>query len=363
MSAVLLARAIQQYDASARFEGIGAAKMRESGIHLWRDHTGWSSMGPIAAIPRIPKLLLQMWLTAIHVATAKPDLVVLVDFGVFNVRLAQTLRERLHYTRPILYLFPPGAWLDSARTAAAVARLSVPLSGFEHQASFYRSLDLPVWYFGHPLLDEYEERASRDAPPSNGGTVALLPGSRAGELRAHVPLLLRALQDLRAVRPGAHAVIAAVDPRAERRLRAAVARAGVDDVKVVVGARAALRDADAAWVASGTAVLESVLLGVPAIAVYVVSKAVVWYGKRMQRRITGGRFITLPNLVASEEIVPELLQDRATPEALAREMDRLLAEPTRRREAFARLRAALGASGAMQRCAELAVRIAKEDSA
>jgi lipid-A-disaccharide synthase len=356
MSAVLLANAIRERDPEARFEGIGATAMRDAGIALWRNHTGWASMGPLEAIPRIPVLLLQMWLTALHVAARKPDLVVLVDFGVFNVRLAQTLRTRLDYRGPILYLFPPAAWLDSERAARAVARLTIPVSGFAHQTAFYRSLGLRVEYFGHPLLDRYEARAPRAAPPHDAGTVALLPGSRAQELRYHLPLMLQALRELRRSRRNVRAVLAAAAPRFVPLMARAAQRYG--GAEIVLGARRALADADAAWVASGTAVLESVLLGVPTIAVFVVSPSVVWYGRRMQRRIYGGRFITLPNLVLQEEVVPELLQDAATPDALAHVMGRTLDDPHRALTKLPQLREALGPAGAMQRCAALAVDIA-----
>ncbi len=363
LNAVLLVRAIRARDPEARFEGIGAHRMREEDIALWRDHTGWASMGPLAAIPRIPKLLLQMWQTALHVARTKPDLVVLVDFGVFNVRLAKMLRERLRYAGPILDLFPPGAWLDSEDTARAVSGWTAPVTVFAHQAAFYRGHGLPIEYFGHPLLDEYVERAARAAPPRDGGCVALLPGSRGGELHRHVPALLRALEELRRTRPRLRATLGAADAQAQKALSRTVLALGAHDVRVEIGVRAALADADAAWVASGTAVLETVLLGVPAIALYIVAPSVVWYGRRMQRRIVGGRFITLPNLVADKEIVPEYLQDDATPERLARAMDDLLADPARQRAHFPALRAALGEPGALDRCAAFAVKLASEGAA
>ena len=82
--AIFLADEIRKLDPQAQFEGIGSARMRQAGFGLWRDHTGWASMGPLAAIPRIPKLLNAMLRTAFHIVASKPDLVVLVDFGVFN---------------------------------------------------------------------------------------------------------------------------------------------------------------------------------------------------------------------------------------------------------------------------------------
>ena len=213
------------------------------------------------------------------------------------------------------------------------------------------------------LLDEYVERAARAAPPRDGGCVALLPGSRGGELHRHVPALLRALEELRRTRPRLRATLGAADAQAQKALSRTVLALGAHDVRVEIGVRAALADADAAWVASGTAVLETVLLGVPAIALYIVAPSVVWYGRRMQRRIVGGRFITLPNLVADKEIVPEYLQDDATPERLARAMDDLLADPARQRAHFPALRAALGEPGALDRCAAFAVKLASEGAA
>ncbi len=361
-SAVLLAQALRARDPDASFEGIGATRMRDAGFSLWRDHTGWASMGIVAALPRIPKLLVEMWRTALHIAHEKPDLVILVDFGAFNVRLAKALRESLHYRGAILYLFPPSAWLDSERTARAVSRWTTPLTAFAHQEQFYRSLGLRIEYFGHPLLAEYRERTARPVPPRDGGSVALLPGSRGTELSRHVAILLRALALLQRRRPGTTATIAVADRRFERSIASAVARARAKSVRIEQGVRAALADADAAWVASGTAVLETLLLGVPAIALYVVSPLVVWYGRRMRRRIYGGRFITLPNLVTQESIIEEYLQDDATPERLAAAMDRLLEDPQPMRNKLARLRAALGSEEALERCADFAVALARGDA-
>jgi lipid-A-disaccharide synthase len=353
-SALLLAEAIARVDPQASFEGIGAQRMRDAGFTMWRDHTGWASMGPLAALPRIPKLLAIMWRTAFHIAAVKPDLVVLVDFGVFNLRLAQTLR-RLHYGGPVLDVFPPGTWLDNERRARVVSSVAVPMTAFKHQYEFYRSLGLPIAYFGHPLASQFRMRAPRPAPPPDGGTVALLPGSRSGELRRHLPALAQAYRMLGRRRPNVRGVFGASDARARKQIERTIEAFDLPGTRVADGAAAALADADAAWVASGTAVLESALSGVPAVALYVITPILVKHGRTMIKH----RFITLPNLVLGREIVPELLQEEATPERLAGEMERVLADPAQQYAAFTELRSALGPPDALERCAQFALELAR----
>jgi lipid-A-disaccharide synthase len=354
ISAVLLAQQIAAIDRQAQFEGIGAQRMREAGFRLWRDHTGWASMGPLAAIPRIPKLLATMWQTAFHLAADRPDLIVLVDFGVFNLRLAQTLR-RLGYAGAILDLYPPGAWLDSEPTARAVSAVCVPVTAFAHQCAFYRRLGCRIEYFGHPLAGQYRMRPPRAQPPAGGGTVAMLPGSRTGELRYHVPALVRAFRALQERRPQLRGVFGAADPLAQARIAKAIERERLAGVSVVRGVAAAAEAADAAWVASGTAVLEAALLGVPCVALYIINPVLVKHGRRLIKH----RFITLPNLVLGREVVPELLQEAATPQALAGAMERVLGDPSQQYVEFAGLRAALGPDDALQRCAAFAVELAR----
>jgi len=350
----LLANAIRAIDPHATFEGIGAQRMRDAGFTIWRDHTGWASMGPLAALPRIPKLLATMWRTAFHLRRTRPDLIVLVDFGVFNLRLAMTLR-RLRYNGPVLDLFPPGTWLDNARKAREVSSVAVPLTAFEHQAKFYASLGLPVVYFGHPLTGEYQCRPPRPAPNARNGTVAILPGSRRGELRHHLPAVIEALALLQQTRPDVRAVFGAADERAEAQIARAIARHRVNGATVVRGARVALADADAAWVASGTAVLEAALSGVPCVAFYVITPILVKHGRSLIRH----RFITLPNLVLGHEVVPELLQEQATPQRLNDEIETILRDPSKQFSQFAALREALGPADALTRCARFAVALAK----
>jgi lipid-A-disaccharide synthase len=356
--AILLAEEIRRADPDAQFEGIGSRRMREAGFVLWRDHKGWASMGPLAAIPRIPKLLDAMLRTAWHILASKPDLVVLVDFGVFNLRLASTLR-RFGYSKPVVDLFPPGTWLDNAEKARRVATLTEPVTAFAHQYEFYRSIGCRIRFFGHPLASRYRMRELREPPPRDGGVVAMLPGSRAGELRRHVPALAAAYRTLKERRPEVRGIFGAADERAERFIARALGRERLDDVDVVRGVAAAVSNADGAWVASGTAVLETALLGVPAVAIYVIPPILIWYGHRMIRH----RFITLPNLVLGREIVPELLQERATPERLADALEALIGDPSPQYAQFLQMRAALGPADALEQCAGFAVALAHGETA
>jgi lipid-A-disaccharide synthase len=356
---VLLSRAIAAYDPQAQFEGIGAEGMSRERFTLWRNHTGWASMGPLAAIPRIPPLLVTMWRTAAHLAAEKPELIVLVDFGAFNMRLAKELRTKLHYSGPIMYLFPPATWLDKEGVARAVGAMTVPVTAFAHQYEFYKSHQQPVTFFGHPLTAQYELRAARPAPPLDGGTIALLPGSRGGELKYHLPALLAALNILRTSRPQLRAVFGAANPQGERAIARAIKRARISNVTIAHGVADAIRDADAAFVASGTAVLETVLAGVPSIALYIVNPMVVGYGRRMQKKIFKAQYITLPNLVLERELVPELLQEDATPEALAAAMEAVLLDPSQQYAQFAEVRERLGPTTALEDCAKFAIALAR----
>ena len=356
--AVTLAEAIRRLDTDAHFEGIGSERMRAAGFTLWYDHAGLATIGLFATLPNLPKLIAISLRTAFRLKRVKPDLVVLVDFGAFNIRFAKLLRS-LGYKGKILDIFPPGTWLDNAKQAQDVARVAMPLTAFEHQRDFYSSLGLPIAYFGHPLAARYTLRPERDAPPAAGGTIALLPGSRRTELQYHVPLLLQAYTMLKKIRPELRAVAGAAGQDAAKYLERSFARFGIDDIEIARGTIDAIKDADAAWVSSGTAVLECALSGVPAIALYVVSPLLVAHAERLRAKHP---FFTLPNLVMRRQILPEIFQGAATPERLSAEMDRLLRDPSVQYREFGALRGALGPPGATERCAAFAVELAKSSA-
>ena len=210
MLAAALATTIRSLAPDTTFAGIGNERMEDAGIALTQRTTGWASLGPIEALKRIPPLLWSCIRHAFWLRGAPWDLVVLVDFGAFNLRLARLLR-RIGYRRPILYLVPPGAWFDKPKQAREVARYATPLTPFAHQRAFYESLGLPVISFGHPLVSLVAARATRPVAPAGGGVVAILPGSRSGEIDRHMPRLIAACKIVRARRPSTRFAIAAAD--------------------------------------------------------------------------------------------------------------------------------------------------------
>jgi len=351
--AIALLDAMRARGVELQVDGIGGERLARAGVTIVQSNAGWASMGPLEALAKIPRLLAIGTRIAADLRRERYDLIVMVDFGAFNLRVA-SLARAIGVGTPILYYFPPGAWFDNARRARTVATVSDPLTAFVHQRDFYRSLNLPIGWMGHPLVSTIAPRPVRPPAPADGGVVALLPGSRAAELERHVPRLLDAFVILRHRRPAATALISAVDSAAEVAIRRELALRSPMPVTIAGSAGEAFAAGDAAAVASGTAVLEAALTGVPTVAFYVISEAQA----RIARRVYHRRFYTLPNLVLDEPAVPELMQDAATPMNLADALEHALDHPAEQADAFARLRAALGPPDSLDRCARFALSVA-----
>ncbi len=361
MLAAAFASALRGRVAEVLFAGVGSERMAAAGFTLTTRTTGWAAMGPLEALRRIPPLFANVWRHAFWLRANPWDLIVLIDFGAYNLRFAKTLRL-LGYRRPILYFMPPGAWFDKPSQARAVARYATALTAFAHQRDFYASLGLPIAYFGHPLVSLVNAREPRAPAAADGGVIAILPGSRRGELQRHLPPLLGALRRVRAARPRAEFVIGAADGESERTIARALKATFLPafggpglGLRVVRGARAALDGADAAWIASGTAVLEATLREVPTVAFYVIASSQVAIAQRVWHKA----YFTLPNILADAEVVPELVQDAVTPQRLAEAIEPLLVDPSRQQSGMRAVRATLGPADALQRCADFAIELAQ----
>ena len=352
LQASILVSAMRRARPSLRVSAVGSERLREAGAQLVVDSVaeGWASMGHVRAYVKIPWLLGRMLALAERLLRDPPRLLVCVDFGAFNLRMLEWLRFR-GYEGRALYYFPPAAWLDRPAQARKVARVSTALTPFSHQAEFYRGLGLDAQWFGHPLASIIEPRAPRDVadPP----TIAVMPGSRDEEVGCHLPALAGAALLLKRDRSARFRVVAATQALEGELGARWPAECGGASAVVRSDAASVASDADVAWVASGTATLETALRGSPQVTFYRVSPAQYRFVERHLPHLLVGP-VTLPNLVAGERIVTELLQDMLSPERLVDETVALLDDGARRRammEGYARMRVALGPRDAVDRIA------------
>jgi lipid-A-disaccharide synthase len=306
-------------------------------------------------VPRLWRIMgcLRQWLSAFA-----PDLLVLIDYGAFNMRLAETAKEQGVRT---LYYIPPGCWSRemrpvSQRVAGLVSRIATP---FEWSAELLRSAGADARFVGHPLLDGLRFAPTRETARGALGLaegergLALLPGGRDAEVRYILPLMLRAARLAREREPNVVPIVSCAPGVALARVQRLV-------TSLCPGARATpitadlLAGCDAGLVKSGTITLEAALAGLPMVVTYAAAAiSKVQYVLFVRNRV---RFIALPNILVDEGFVPELYAANGTPERLAEECVALLCDPERRRamaEGYATMRRRMGEPGAAARVADM----------
>jgi lipid-A-disaccharide synthase len=375
----LLMRALTRIAAGAapggplRFLGVGGPAMRAAGLEAVGDADVMGVTGLIEVVSRLRSIrrAFRGAAAALGNPDGRPSLALLIDYPDFNLRLAcQARRARV----PVLYFVSPQVWAwRKGRVRQIARRVDKMLVILPFEEEIYRRAGIPVEFVGHPLLDLVRAERGREATLRPLGldprrpTVALLPGSRENEIDAHLPAMLGAcrllheeFRDLQFVMPLAPTLPRqAVERRlvgeggAGRTVRDSTNGAPWRPVLVEQDRYDALAASDAAVVASGTATLETALLGVPMVIVYRMNP--ITYG--LARLVSDVTHIGMPNLIMGERIVPELVQRACRPATIAGELRRLLtdrtaAETMRRDLGGVRLR--LGAAGAIDRAAGVA---------
>ncbi len=337
-----------------RVRAVAGPELRAAGAETIVPQEELAVIGFSGVVAKLPALLRARRALLQETDRFRPDLVVLVDYPGFNLRLGPQLKQ--HGAR-VLYYVAPQVWAWHAERAAAMApwvdRLAVV---FPFEESLFRDAGVATTFVGHPLLDELEPerdaaafRAELGVAP-NARLVGLLPGSRRGELAAHAATLLDVGRRLAATRADVVPVLALAPGLDER----AVAHARVAGVRVVRGrTRSVQAHAACCAVASGTATLETALFGTPLAIVYKVG----WLNHAIAKRVVTLKHIGLPNIVAGQQVAPEFLQERFRAEDVAGALARILDDPTeatRQRAALQTVRERLGGPGASRRVAELA---------
>jgi lipid-A-disaccharide synthase len=305
--------------------------------------------GVLARLPRIWSAYRRLLAEA---RVFRPHAAVLVDSPGFNFRLGPALR-RLGV--PVFYYIAPQVWAWHPERAAQMARWVQRLAViFPFEERIFQDAGVSARFVGHPLLEGLEPEVDAATFRREVGAVAegpvlgLLPGSRPQELRAHAPAMAGAARLLRANRPGLVAVLA-LAPGLER--EASRLGTALEGVRLLTGrTRAVQAHATCCAVASGTATLETALFGTPEAIVYRTG----WLNYEIARRVVRLAHIGLPNIVAGEEVAPELLQRDLTAERLAGTLAPWLDDAgarERQRARLATVRARLGGPGAARRTA------------
>lgn len=332
--------------------GVGGDRMERAGAELLFHYRSLAVVGITEVLAHLGDVRRAM--RALEQVAKRPEVVgvVLVDYADFNMQLARRLRRSCP-DLPIVYYISPQVWAWRRGRIGAIGRLAdrvLVILPFEEE--MYRAQQVPAEYVGHPLLDALPPPGSREAFAARHGVdagrewIALLPGSRAMEVSGLLQPMLGAATLLAQGRPRTFLVAraSALDAAAYASVSAARDE-GLDVHLIEDDTYELLRHSRGAVVCSGTATLEAGLMGTPEVVVYRTSWLTYNLGKLLVR--IGN--IALVNVIGGERGVPELLQRDVTPQAIARELEPLLQEGTRRRECqqfLARVRQKLGEPGA-----------------
>jgi lipid-A-disaccharide synthase len=355
-----LTRELKTLDPSARIFGLGGPEFAAAGGILIEDYRGLAVTGLTEALAKVPRSYATIKRLTANARAERPHAAVVIDFPDFNFPLARRLKK---LGIPIVYYISPQIWAwrgGRLRTIRALADRVLVIFPFEE--AIYKEAGVPVEFVGHPLIDLATPSAPRHVflrahglSPS-APTVAVLPGSRPNEVARILPDLASAAVLIRHTIVNAQFLVARA-PNLDDHLFERARAAGVP-IKIVEGETdAILASADIALTASGTATVQTALHDTPMVIVYRLSPVTYRIGRRLVKLDSVG----MVNLIAGEKIVPELIQDEFTPEAVAREAISLLTDLTRVarvREALARVRAKLGGPGASRRAARAIFEIA-----
>ncbi len=351
-----LVEAVQRIDPEIQFLGVGGEGLKRAGMKLLYHSQSLSVVGITEVFAKLGSVLKAFWTLKASLKREKPDLVILIDFPEFNLRLARVAHRR---EIPILYYISPQIWAWRPNRIKLIARLVKKMVVlFPFEVPLYEAAGVDVEWVGHPLLDIVKPTLPKERAFHQFGldpkrrTVGLLPGSRRHEIERLLPPLLASAHLLQKEIPDLQFVIPLAPGIPKTTLSSQMENVSVP-VKVVEGFTYDVMNlCELLITASGTATLEGAILGKPTIIIYKVSIPSYWVGRALIRV----DHIGLVNLVAEKEIAPELIQKDVNPRRIADEAFRILKDPLLSRkmsESMGEVRQRLGEPGAAERAAQI----------
>jgi len=358
-----LVEAIQSVDPEIQFFGVGGEGLKRTGMKLLYPSQSLSVVGITEVFFKLRAILKALQGLKKSIERERPDLVILIDFPDFNLRLAKIAHRR---GIPILYYISPQVWAWRPNRIKLIARLVKKMIVlFPFEVPLYEAVGVDVEWVGHPLLDIVKPTLSKEKAfqqfglDPNRRTVGLLPGSRIHEIERLLPPLLASAHLLQEEIPDLQFVIPLAPGLPKTLLSPWMKNISVP-VKVVEGFTYDVMNLSELLIAaSGTVTLEGAILGKPMIIIYKVSLPSSWVARALVRL----DHIGLVNLVAEKEIAPELLQRDVNPQRISDEALRILRDPILSRkmaESMKEVRQKLGEPGATKRAARTVLSLMKE---
>ncbi|MCF5664050.1 lipid-A-disaccharide synthase [Pseudomonas marginalis] len=311
-----LMRALKAQHPAVQFIGVGGPLMQAEGLTSYFPMERLSVMGLVEVLGRLRELLARRKLLIQTLIEEKPDVFIGIDAPDFTLTLELKLRQAgiktVHYVSPSVW-----AWRQK-RVLKIREGCDLMLTLLPFEARFYEEKGVPVRFVGHTLADTIPLEADRTAARAelglpDGPLVALMPGSRGGEVGRLASVFFDAAERLQALKPGVRFVLPCASPQRRVQIETLLEGRNLPLTLLDGQSHLALAACDAVLIASGTATLEALLYKRPMVVAYRLAPLTFWILKRMVK----SPYISLPNLLAQRLLVPELLQDDATPEALA----------------------------------------------
>lgn len=346
-----LLQALQPQLAEIAVLGAGGPKMQAFATGPFLEWSGEAVVGLWDVLKKYGYFRSQMDRMLAEIETTQPDVLLLIDYPGFNLRLAKAAKERFPKLKTVFYVSPQvWAW-NRGRIPKMARYLDLMLCIFPFEKALYEASGLKTEFVGHPMLDSLA--TLKTETPRSENLVGLFPGSRDREVRRLFPVMLEAARLLSSRVPGLRFEAPAANTRVAAWMLEHIKNSNLDPAFCRIGLDRfypLAQEATVGMVCSGTATLEAAYFGLPMLITYKVA-ALTWLAGKLLVRIP---FIGMPNVLAGKQIAPELLQGKASPQKLAATLEELLQNPSLRatqQDEFAKIIRGLGSPGAGARAA------------
>lgn len=353
-----LAQSINNRNRNTLLFGIGGTAMKKEGVRILVDSKTLSVVGITEVLSKLTTIYRAMTRVKKALSRLKPNLLILIDFPDFNFHVAAAAKK---LGIPVLYYISPQIWAWRQGRVHKIKRLVDHMAVIlPFEAAFYRKHHVPVTFVGHPLLDRILPMVSRQSSTTQTKIpiIGLLPGSREKEVSTLLPVMLEAANIVRRQLPAVRFVVSCSESINDDLVMDLVRQhASGLEIETIKGSVVdVFRQSQMLVAASGTVTLEAALYGIPMVIIYKVSPLSYWLGKRLIKV----KHIGIVNLIVQKELLPELIQDSASPQTIAETVTAMISDPEGlkqiEKELFC-IRDLLGGAGASDRVARIALNL------